>query len=184
MSGASNLGYSNINPVGNSNFVNSNSNNNPANFSSNETSSFNGLAGAKNNIDAAAGKVPGLCLFKGGSRNKKSRNKLNNLKKIKQKIKNITKLYKMKGSKKRRTIKRKLRNKYSRTKNHKKMQRGGYSQYMNNATYSNTYSTGGNLSAGSSAMANPVPYKILGGKQDSVDNYNHYTGKGFSSKGN
>ena len=178
MSGASNLGYSNINPhVGNSNFVNNNSNNNPAFFGSNETSSFNGLAGSKNNVDAALGKVPGLCLFKGGSRNK--------IKKIKQKIKNITKIYKMKGSKKRRTIKRKLRNKHSKTKSkysrRKRIQKGGYSQYMNNTASSSTYSTGGFLSAKDSAMATPVPFNKTNGPGDVVDNYNHYKGNGFSS---
>ena len=115
MSGASNLGWANSKLfVGNNTFVNNNSNNNPLHFGSNETSSFNGLEGSKNNIDAAAGKIygggcGGSCHIKGGS--KKNSSKKNNLKikKIKQKIKNITKLYKMKGSKKRRSIKHKLR---------------------------------------------------------------------------
>ena len=69
-SGASNLGYSNITPFGNVNgqYVNLGSTNNPANFGSNEIPGLPGLAGAKSNIDAAAGKVPGICLFKGGSK--------------------------------------------------------------------------------------------------------------------
>ena len=94
-SSASNLGYGNIQPYSNSTFINGTSSNNPANFSSNEVPGLPGLSGAKSNIDAAAGKVPGICLFKGGA------------KKIKTKIKNITKMYKkMKpGSKKMRSLK-------------------------------------------------------------------------------
>ena len=100
-SGASNLGYSNIVPFSNVNgqYVNVGSTNNPANFGSNEIPGLPGLAGAKSNIDAAAGKVPGICLFKGGSKG------------IKRKIKNITKHYKkMKaGSRKMNSLKLKLR---------------------------------------------------------------------------
>ena len=100
-SGASNLGYSNIVPLSNVNgqYVNVGSTNNPANFGSNEIPGLPGLAGAKTNIDAAAGKVPGICLFKGGTKG------------LKRKIKNISKQYKkMKaGSKKMKSLKLKLR---------------------------------------------------------------------------
>lgn len=66
----------------------------------------------------------------------------------------------------------------------------GYSQYQNNnGSISNTYSTGGVLGAGSSALANPVPYQKVAGD---VDNLNHNTlnaygnigaGSGFASRG-
>ena len=67
---------------------------------------------------------------------------------------------------------------------------GGYNQYQNNnGSQSNTYSTGGVLAAGSSALANPVPYQNVAGD---VDNLNHNTlnsygnigaGSGFASRG-
>ena len=66
----------------------------------------------------------------------------------------------------------------------------GYSQYQNNnGSLSNTYSTGGQLAAGSSALANPPPYQKVAGD---VDNLNHNTlnsygnigaGSGFASRG-
>jgi len=66
----------------------------------------------------------------------------------------------------------------------------GYNQYQNNnGSLSNTYSTGGPLSPGLSALANPVPYQNVGGD---VDNLNHNTlnsygnigaGSGFASRG-
>lgn len=86
--GASNLGYGNTSPFSNVNgkFVNLDSSNSPATFGSNEVSGCPGLVGTKNNVDAAAGIYPGSSiLFKGGA------------KKLKKKIKNITKQYKMKG---------------------------------------------------------------------------------------
>ena len=93
-SGASNLGYGNINPYSTSPYVNGTSSTYSGSFSSNEIPGLPGLAGSKSNIDAAAGIVPGICLFKGGA------------KKLKRKIKNITRQYKkMKaGSKKMRGI--------------------------------------------------------------------------------
>jgi hypothetical protein len=104
-SGASNLDYGNITPLSNVNgsYVNVNSSQYSGSFSSNEIPGFPGLIGAKSNIDAAAGNVPGICLFKGGA------------KKLKRKIKNITKQYKrMKaGSRRIKTMKRKLRGRTS-----------------------------------------------------------------------
>jgi len=99
-SDASNLGYGNIAPFSNVNgkFVNIDNSHSPATFSSNEIPGLPGLAGAKSNIDAAAGYVPGICL-KGGA------------KKLKRKIKNITKKYKMKN-KKLKNIKKSLKKKY------------------------------------------------------------------------
>ena len=48
-------------------------------FSSNEIPGLPGLAGSKNNIDAAAGVVPGICLFKGGSKKLKRKIVFTNL---------------------------------------------------------------------------------------------------------
>ena len=63
MSSNSNLGYGNTTPYNMSSLVNGTSSNNPANFSSNEIPGLPGLAGAKSNVDAAAGIVPGICNF-------------------------------------------------------------------------------------------------------------------------
>ena len=193
MSSASNLGYGNINPYNSSPYVNGTSSNYSGSFSSNEIPGLPGLAGSKNNIDAAAGIVPGICMFKGGA------------KKLKRKIKNITKQYKkMKGGQKKTTsqIMKQLSKSRSLTKSiaiaggrrrsrrmsrrssrrnrtvsrRRRHQRGG--SYMSNVPSTPTYSTGGVLRAGSSALANPVPYTVTGGNVNCVDNYNHFAGKG------
>jgi hypothetical protein len=192
-SGASNLGYGNVNPYNTSSYVNGTSSNYSGSFSSNEIPGtppgpLPGLAGAKLNIDAAAGRVPGICM-KGGA------------KKIKRKIKNITKHYKrMKaGSKKLRSLRHRLRSRASsrslasqlagrrRTRRHSKRhrkQRGGYSQYMNNMPNTPSYQVAGiNLPSNLSALANPAPYVKLSNETSCIDNYNHYTNMGFPSKG-
>ena len=126
-------------------------------------------------------------------------------KKLKRKIKNITKQYKkMKGGQKKTTsqIMKQLSKSRSLTKSiaiaggrrrsrrmsrrssrrnrtvsrRRRHQRGG--SYMSNVPSTPTYSTGGVLSAGSSALANPVPYTVTGGNVNCVDNYNHFAGKG------
>lgn len=57
----------------------------------------------------------------------------------------------------------------------------GYSQYQNNnGGMSNTYSLGGQLSAGNSAMSTPPIFSRVAGQPD---NYNHYTNTGFPSRG-
>ena len=61
----------------------------------------------------------------------------------------------------------------------RRQQRGG--SYMSNVPNTPTYSTGGVLSAGSSALANPVPYKVTSENVNCVDNYNHFTGKGIQT---
>ena len=197
-SDASNFGYGHISPLSNINgkFVNVDNSNNPSNFPSNEIPGnppgyFGlGLAGAKSNVDAAAGYDPGICFFKGGSKN------------LKKKIKNISKKYKrMKaGSRKIKKYKKKLRNKITyrnlakslpfeggRRRNCSKKirkQRGGYAQYQNNLPLTPTYQVAGiNLPAKMSALATPPPYEILTNCVNCVDNYNHYTNLGFPSRG-
>ena len=178
--GASNLGYGGITPLSNinGNYVNVHNTNNPSSFGSNEIPGLPGLAGSKSNIDAAAGNVPGICLFKGGA------------KKLKKKIKNITKKYKMKSRRKMRSIKNKVKARYmsvglartksktggKRRKHSRRKQRGGNSQYQNNLPMTPSYSVG-------LGLANPPPYNVLSNCTNCVDNYNHYTNQGFPSKG-
>jgi len=200
-SGASNLGYGKIAPLSNINggYVNVDSSNWPGRFGSNEISGSppgifpQGLAGAKSNIDAAAGIVPGICVYKGGSKN------------LKRKIKNITKQYKkMKaGSRKMRSMKRRLMNKYrSRSMSRKvsrgfaggrkssrafagaKRQRGGYAQYQNNLPMTPVYKVAGvELPYNQLGLANPPPVTVLSNSGQCTDNYNHYTNSGFPSRG-
>jgi len=211
-SAASNLGYGNINPYNTSSYVNGTSSNYSGNFSSNEIPGtppgpLPGLAGAKSNVDAAAGKVPGICM-KGG------------YKQLKRKIKNITKYYKrMKaGSRKIKSIKRTLRSRISSrrsfagskrnsgrfvagskrnsvrsvagSKRNKTRsfaggrQHGGYAQYQNNMPMTQTYQVAGiSLPASQLALANPPPVTTLSNVTSCADNYNRYTNSGFPSKG-
>lgn len=207
-SGASNLGYGNINPYNTSPYVNGTSTNYAGSFSSNEIPGtppgpLPGLAGAKSNIDAAAGKVPGICM-KGGYKKglyKKGLYKKGGAKTLKRKIKNITKHYKrMKaGSRKIESIKKRLRSRSmsrgfgrtfagsKRTRKHSRRhrrQRGGYAQYQNNLPLTPTYQVAGiTLPASQLALANPPPIRTLSNNTSCVDNYNHNTNSGFPSKG-
>jgi len=209
-SGASNFGYSKIAPLSNINggYVNVDNSNSPATFGSNEISGLPGLAGAKSNIDAAAGIVPGIC-FKGGA------------KKLKRKIKNITKQYKkMKaGSRKMKSLKMRLKQNFMNRSTSSKLaggrrmssnfagsrklssnlaggrksryyrykrrgQRGGYSQYQNNLPMTPVYQVAGiNLPNNLLGLANPPPITPLSNCVNCVDNYNHYTNTGFPSRG-
>ena len=188
-SGASNLGYGNINPYNSSPYVNGASSNYSGSFSSNEIPGLPGLAGSKSNIDAAAGIVPGICNFKGGA------------KKLKRKIKNITKHYKkMKaGSRKMKSFKNRLRRRMVSRKASRSMalaggrtkrrrhrrggQRGG-GQFQNNMPLTQTYQVAGvNLPASELGLANPPPIHVLPNCTNCIDNYSHFTGKGFPSPG-
>ena len=178
-------------------FVNGTSSSYAGGFSSNEIAGtppgpLPGLAGAKINTDAAAGIVPGICMSGGAKR-------------LKNKIKNITKRYKMKGGKKsRKVLRRRLRSRAMglaggrrRTRSMKSKRRlsrmrggsapypGGYGQYQNNLPMTNTYKVAGiDLPASQSALANPPPATALSNCTNCVDNYNHYTNSGFPSRGN
>ena len=188
-SGASNLGYCNINPYNTSPYVNGTSSNYSGSFSSNEIPGLPGLAGSKSNIDAAAGIVPGICMYKGGA------------KKLKRKIKNITKHYKkMKaGSKKMKILKSRLRRRMAsrsmasrsmalsggrRTRRRRHRQRGGYSQYQNNLPMTQTYQVAGiDIPSSQLALANPPPVTILANTTSCIDNYSRFLNTGFPSKG-
>jgi hypothetical protein len=229
-SGASNLGYGKFFPLSNMSSTNANLYNihDSSSFGSKvipgtSPNNLGSLSGTKDNVAAAASKWPGPTIFKGGA------------KRIRRKIKNITKKYKKMSSKsKKRVLKnaikkrylsrsasrsasasasaslaggdkmkkmltRRIQNKYasrsaSRSlaasaslaggprRNRSKRQRGGYAQFQNNMPLTNAYSTGGELSPSMSALANPVPFKVIAGG-NCVDNYNHFAGKGFSSAG-
>lgn len=190
-SGASNLGYGNIPPFSNynGNYVNVDNSHSSALFGSNVIPGPPGLSGAKYNVDAAAGVVPGICLFKGGA------------KKLKIKIKNITKGYKkMKaGSRKSRSLKQRLRAKMlsrrsargrmfasksrkTRQRRRSRAQRGGYGQYQNNLPMTQSFSVGGILPASMSALANPPPIQVLSNNTSCVDNYSRFTNTGFPSR--
>ena len=196
-SAASNLGYAKIIPNSNvnGNFVNKDNSHYPGGFGSNQVPGLPGLAGAKYNVDAAAARVPGICMSGGG-------------KKLKRKIKNITKRYKMpkksmkrKASGMRRKIRASLSRAISRSKSisrsrqrsigitaggkrrKTRRQRGGYSQYQNNLPMTPTYSTGGVLSAANLGLANPVPYQVLSNCTNCADNYNHFSNSSFPSRG-
>jgi len=199
-SGASNLGYGNINPYNTSSYVNGTSSNYAGSFSSNEIPGtppgpLPGLAGAKSNVDAAAGKVPGICM-KGGY-------KKGGAKTLKRKIKNITKHYKrMKaGSRKIDSIKKRLRSRSlsrgfsrtfagsKRTRRHSRRhrrQRGGYAQYQNNLPMTPTYQVAGiTLPASQLGLANPPPITTLSNCVNCIDNFSKFPppGQGFPSKG-
>ena len=183
----SNIGYGNLNPYGsnvNPAFVNKWSSNNPANFSSNEIyRGPSGLFGSINNVNAAAGVDPGIGIFKGFSLFKGG-----GYKKLKSKIKNITKRYKGKMHKNKKSAKRHARSirssskKRGSSRRHRTL-RGGYSQYYNNYPNTPSFSVGGVLSANNSALANPPPIQTLPNCTSCVDNLNHFTGKGFASRG-
>lgn len=141
-----------------------------------------------NNRQAAASYIPGCT--KGGAK------KIKNSRNLKYKFKNISNMYRMKGTKKYSLskLKRKLLGKTKRNKTSKRKtrrtrsrrsrrQRGGYAQYQNNVPMTQTYSLGGPLSANDSALASPPPYQVLSNCTNCVDNYSRFTNNGFPSRG-
>lgn len=158
-----------------------------------------------NKVQAANSYIPCESSQCGGKRKGKKINKT--------KIKNISNKYRMKGigkgigkgiSKRVNSLKNKLmkmiskkRSKRTKTKRGTKTKtrrtmskktrryrmRGGYSQYQNNMPMTQTYSLGGELSPQMSALASPPPYQVLSNCTNCVDNYSHYTNKGFPSRG-
>ena len=200
-SGASNLGYGNIIPNSNinPNLVNVNASNYAGGLSSNEIPQST-LFAAKNNVDAANAFIRCSSSMKGGKRK--------HSKTLKRKIKNIVKMYKMK-KKSKKTLKKKVQTMFqnaktkikgtkvraffrSRTERRRRGQRygtrsrsfrGGYSQYQNNMPLTPSYSLGGNLAPELSGLANPPPVTVLSGCANCSDNYNHFLGSSFQSRG-
>jgi hypothetical protein len=134
-------------------------------FSSTDTTRY-GLPAASNNVDAAMGKVS--CQSGGGKRKgKRSRKyvkliKAKTSKKInKRKIKNISNMYKMKGKRHTKRMKRMLRSRskrrHTRTRTRARAQRGGtYDQFGSRVPSSPGYTLNPNVP---SALANPMPFK-------------------------
>ncbi len=83
------------------------------------------------------------------------------------------------GRRRSRRMSRCLSRRNRRVSRRRRHQMGG--QYMSNVPNTPTFSTGGVLSASSSALANPVPYTVTSGNVNCVDNYNHFTGKGIQT---
>ena len=222
-SGASNLGYGNITPLSNINgsFVNATSSNDPANFTSRvipgtPPGPLPGLAGAKNNIDAANGVLGYGGGYKGGRKVIKG---TKHSKYIKRKIKNITKKYRM-TRKSLHSRRKRINHKFGsrsmtlsggkrrsrHTRRHKRRHRinrcrlmggfaagfpapagvtsypAGYGQYQNNLPSTPSYAVGGILSGNAQlGLANPPP--ITRFANDNVDNYNHFNGENYESRG-
>lgn len=201
MSGNSNLGYATqtLNAHINPQWVRTDGSQYSAHFSSNQISGtppgpLPGLAGTKDNVDAAASRLP----MRGGA--------------WKRKIKNIAKHYKTMraGSRRIRRLKSRLRNRSrqisrkisrgrarsmgrasfiggrrrNKTRTHRRRshrrQRGG--QYMSNQPVTQTYQVAGiPLNHQNMALATPTPVTVLDNCVNCVDNYNHYLRQGTSS---
>ena len=136
------------------------------------TVNVNALPEPLSNIQGAASYIP--CQAGGRKINRRKINK-------------ISRKYKMKGSRKRisrrvRRMKSRVRSRYNRKsrRTRSRGQKGGYAQYQNNMPVSSTYSLGGQLAPGLSALASPPPYQKIG---CDPDNYNHFSGAGFPSRG-
>jgi hypothetical protein len=167
--------------------VNINNSHYSGNFGSNETNHSFGLPAAKSNIQAANSVIPGLCLT--GGKKMSLKHKINNIVKMykmrysKRKVQRIKRTLRKSVNKKMKKSKSNYRRRSSNTRRNTKRFRGGYSQYQNNYPSTPTYSVGANLSSNQSALANPPPISTLSNCTNCVDNYNHYTNKGFSSLG-
>lgn len=182
-SGASNLGYGGQSPYVGGPYTNATSSHNPAIFSSNQVPGLPGLAGAQNNVDAAAGRVPGICMTGG--------------RKLHRKIKNISRRYRRMGRKSMKALKNRLRSRMAsmsiarqflgggyytskrrRTRGRRGSRRrrtqrgGGYMQYGSNVPYTPSYSVAGTtLGSANLGLANPPPiFRNFGNCQD---NYVH-----------
>jgi hypothetical protein len=148
------------------------------------------LPPASSNVQSALG------IYQQGGKRKINRKKINK----------ISRKYKMKGSRKHvRRLKSRVRSKYARrsSRRNQSLKRGmrggmatpvytaGHSQYMNNnGSIPNTYSLGGPLSAGSSALANPPTFSKVENaavpdnlNRNALNSYGNRVGAGFASRG-
>lgn len=87
---------------------------------------------------------------------------------VHQHLHHISTMKKHRGSRHRRTHRRRT-------------MRGGYHQFGSNIPNTGSMSIGGVLSASESAMSNPPPFGVNPLCDNCVDNYNHFTGKGSES---
>lgn len=65
---------------------------------------------------------------------------------------------------------------------HRKM-RGGWSQYQNNQPYNKPYTFGAVPGSGTTPPLSGPFFTDQNSKLQNLDNYNHYTNRGFASKG-
>lgn len=70
------------------------------------------------------------------------------------------------------------KNKTKRRKQSLRKMKGGYHQYMSNIPHSALYGIDNSITPETSMLATPIPIQKL---DTCVDNYNHYTGKGFET---
>jgi hypothetical protein len=189
MSSNSNLGYSHLSPYTSGQFTNANSTQYAGNFGSNETNMKGGFKnealknGALKNGVSIKRKIKNITkkyrkMSKKGTKRMKQRIRSKYLSKARNGGKSKSKLNsrrlnsrKLKGG----WIYRKSR-RHSSSKQHKKLQHGGYSQYGSNMIQPSNYSVGGNLLPSQSSLANPPPFVANSAE---VDNYNHFTKSGF-----
>ena len=199
-SGASNLGYGSMSPFNHSAFVNGTSSNYSGNFSSTQIPGFPGLAGSQSNIDAAAGKVPGICLQGGGRgrgraasrRLKKNISKRYNNHRMKNRSNKLRSQMRAMSLARtmartrvggRRGSRRRSRSHRRRISRRRGIRRGG-GQFQNNMPMTQTYQVAGvQLPSSQLGLANPPPISTLPNCTNCVDNYNHFTNAGFPSKG-
>ena len=190
----------------NGEYVNKFNTNWPGIFGSRETSKEFGLPEPINKVEAAIPYIKGLtdCVIDdiegvfmngGGSRRRRG----NTRRPILYKKKSIHRYKKMRcsrkmharsrsGGKSRRSSKNKRSIKGRRSsrsrRGYSRKQSGGdmqtrYHQYGSDIPNTPSYSVGGILPAKNLGLANPPPYQKLSNCTNCVDNYNHYTNKGF-----
>jgi len=159
------------------------------------------LSGAKNNVDASNSRIQSNPLFfnlsnTGGGKIKNISNKYKRNMKHKKnrshykKHKHFTRTRRISRGRSRsrsvalsRTFYGGKTHKNRRSRHNMFKYKGGYSQYQNNMPNTPSYSVGGILNYKDSALANPPPINVLSNCTNCVDNYNHYTNKGFPSQG-
>jgi len=188
MSGYSILGSGNIYPNSNinSNYVNVDANNNPANFSSNEVPPIgsHGTSYVINNAAAAAASAPNK-MIGGGKKRKVSTKYRRNKMKRRSFRKTAIRRRSKKAGRGRRIKTRGLRRTRSHSRSRRSYhQKGGlpYAQYGTDIANTPTYSLAGPLSANLSAMANPPIYNVLSNSTNCADNYNHYNDPATNSR--
>jgi hypothetical protein len=112
--------------------------------------------------------------YKKNKRNSKSRNM--------KKTRKIQRKYKHSGGKKSKSSKNRKSKRHNvkhikKSRKHRR-QKGGYHQYMSNIPHSAQYGLSDAVTPNTSMLANPIPIQKL---DTCVDNYNHFTGKGFET---
>jgi hypothetical protein len=112
----------------------------------------------------------------GGKKSKKTKTN----KRGKRQNKNIRKTkkkYITGGKKQKHNAHVKSKRKIKKSRKHRR-QKGGYHQYMSNIPHSAQYGLSDDVTPNTSMLANPIPIQKL---DTCVDNYNHFTGKGFET---